>query len=285
MVATSVARLTLASTTPSVFRRKRSIRLLHEAQVIPATGKLTSSGSRGAGAIGVVTLILPRSISPDVGRPPRAGSARGPATLRQCPIPPQIAPLGLGATRASPRSWSCSRRPWGRSTLRRFRGESSAWSCGPRTPRSPRPSGREPGGRSCQLRTPLRRATARAHLQTLEREILEHFAGTRAAFDVPVVLEGIGDGTDGSSRASGPFRAAPRPRMGRSRAGSARRAQREPSGVRSDGTRWASWSPATGSSPATGRSAATVAAGSATARSPGAKADAARRRGCRVRGR
>ena len=35
--------------------------------------------------------------------------------------------------------------------------------------------------------------TARAHLQTLEREIVEHFAGTRAAFDLPVVLEGIGE--------------------------------------------------------------------------------------------
>lgn len=31
---------------------------------------------------------------------------------------------------------------------------------------------------------------ARAHLATLERELGEHFAGSRTAFDVPVVLEG-----------------------------------------------------------------------------------------------
>jgi len=34
---------------------------------------------------------------------------------------------------------------------------------------------------------------ARAHLAELEREIGEHLAGTRAAFDLPVVLEGVGD--------------------------------------------------------------------------------------------
>src|SRR5487761_2568247 len=74
MVATSVARFTLASTTPSVFRRKRSIRLLQEAQVIPTTGKLTSSGevsvatagSTGglAGRAGTLVVILPGSIPP-----------------------------------------------------------------------------------------------------------------------------------------------------------------------------------------------------------------------------
>ena len=34
---------------------------------------------------------------------------------------------------------------------------------------------------------------ARAHLAELEREIGEHLAGTRDAFDLPVVLEGVGD--------------------------------------------------------------------------------------------
>jgi len=34
---------------------------------------------------------------------------------------------------------------------------------------------------------------ARAHLAELEREIREHLAGTRDAFDLPVVLEGVSD--------------------------------------------------------------------------------------------
>ncbi len=34
---------------------------------------------------------------------------------------------------------------------------------------------------------------ALAHLARLEREVAEHLAGTRDAFDVPVVLEGVGD--------------------------------------------------------------------------------------------
>ena len=36
-------------------------------------------------------------------------------------------------------------------------------------------------------------AAARAHVASLERQVAEHFAGTRDAFDVPVVLEGVGD--------------------------------------------------------------------------------------------
>ncbi len=36
-MARSVARLTVASATPSVWRRKRSMRLTHEAQVMPST--------------------------------------------------------------------------------------------------------------------------------------------------------------------------------------------------------------------------------------------------------
>jgi methylated-DNA-[protein]-cysteine S-methyltransferase len=34
---------------------------------------------------------------------------------------------------------------------------------------------------------------ARTHLATLEREVGEHLAGTRQAFSVPVVLDGVGD--------------------------------------------------------------------------------------------
>jgi O-6-methylguanine DNA methyltransferase len=34
-------------------------------------------------------------------------------------------------------------------------------------------------------------ARARAHLAALAREVTEHFAGTREAFDLPVVLEGV----------------------------------------------------------------------------------------------
>ena len=70
-MATSVARLTFASTTPSVLRRNRSIRLLHDAQVIPTTGNETSTGAwsapagrtGAAGAVGTLALILPRSIT------------------------------------------------------------------------------------------------------------------------------------------------------------------------------------------------------------------------------
>src|ERR1700690_2305015 len=87
MVAASVARLTLASTTPSVFRRKRSIRLLQEAHVIPTTGKLTSRGSGVVGAVGVLALILPRSIPSVVGpttrRARRARYAPRMSTLRR----------------------------------------------------------------------------------------------------------------------------------------------------------------------------------------------------------
>ena len=43
----SVARLTVASRTPAVLRRKRSIRLTHEAQVMPSIGRTISIGSAG----------------------------------------------------------------------------------------------------------------------------------------------------------------------------------------------------------------------------------------------
>jgi len=40
---------------------------------------------------------------------------------------------------------------------------------------------------------PAASPAARAHLGELEREIGEHLAGTRDGFDLPVVLEGVGD--------------------------------------------------------------------------------------------
>jgi methylated-DNA-[protein]-cysteine S-methyltransferase len=40
---------------------------------------------------------------------------------------------------------------------------------------------------------PAASPAARAHLAELEREVAEHLAGTRAGFDVPVVLEGVSD--------------------------------------------------------------------------------------------
>ncbi len=64
MVATSVARFTSAVSTPSVARRNRSIRLTHEAHVIPSIGRRTM--------VGGWSFILPGSISvavPDAGPP------------------------------------------------------------------------------------------------------------------------------------------------------------------------------------------------------------------------
>jgi len=40
---------------------------------------------------------------------------------------------------------------------------------------------------------PAASPAARAHLAALEREVAEHVAGTREAFDLPMVLEGVGD--------------------------------------------------------------------------------------------
>jgi O-6-methylguanine DNA methyltransferase len=40
---------------------------------------------------------------------------------------------------------------------------------------------------------PAAPSAARAHLAVLERELAEHFAGDRDAFDLPVVLEGVGE--------------------------------------------------------------------------------------------
>src|SRR6188508_3291749 len=66
MVAISVARLTVADSTPSVWRRKRSMRLTHEAQVIPSMGSWTSV----VPVVPVALLILPGSISRGL---PRSG--------------------------------------------------------------------------------------------------------------------------------------------------------------------------------------------------------------------
>src|SRR5436190_18562367 len=60
MVAVSVARLTDAVSTPGVLRRNRSIRLTHDAQVMPSMGRVISVvASRSVGL-----LILPGSIPP-----------------------------------------------------------------------------------------------------------------------------------------------------------------------------------------------------------------------------
>ena len=57
-MATSVARLTVASSTPGVLPRKRSIRLTQEAHVIPTTGSWISVGAAGSrAAVGVVIWI------------------------------------------------------------------------------------------------------------------------------------------------------------------------------------------------------------------------------------
>ncbi len=60
-VARSVARFTLASRTPSVLFRNRSIRLTHDAQVIPSIGRTMSIGL-GLVGVGAVAFILPGSI-------------------------------------------------------------------------------------------------------------------------------------------------------------------------------------------------------------------------------
>ena len=60
-VARSVARFTLASRTPSVLLRNRSIRLTHDAQVMPSIGSTISIGFALSG-IGAVAVILPGSI-------------------------------------------------------------------------------------------------------------------------------------------------------------------------------------------------------------------------------
>ena len=46
---------------------------------------------------------------------------------------------------------------------------------------------------ACPAADPAASPAARAHLAELEREIGEHLAGTRDAFDLPVVLEGMSD--------------------------------------------------------------------------------------------
>jgi len=64
-VAISLAMVDVGLDDPPVRRRNRSIRLLHEAQVIPTTGKATSAGSTAGGAAtgtGAIGVILPRSI-------------------------------------------------------------------------------------------------------------------------------------------------------------------------------------------------------------------------------
>ena len=89
-VAISVARLTVASSTPGVLRRKRSIRFTHEAQVMPSIGQLDLG--RGRVAVGVVRHT-PREYSRRVAAPRLAVRARL-ATLAGMP-PTEIAVLTL----------------------------------------------------------------------------------------------------------------------------------------------------------------------------------------------
>ena len=60
--------------------------------------------------------------------------------------------------------------------------EAFAASVGARTRRALVPAG-----------NPVASPAARAHLAELEREVGEHLAGTRDAFDLPLVLEGVSD--------------------------------------------------------------------------------------------
>src|SRR6188472_340296 len=96
-IACSVARFTLASRTPWVRLRKRSIRLTHEAQVIPWTSRMMSIGAGSGVMAGADTLgpggdparcrILPWSISAAAGRPDRGGPDR--ASWRRRPHRPE----------------------------------------------------------------------------------------------------------------------------------------------------------------------------------------------------
>src|SRR6478735_11066179 len=56
MVAISVARFTVADATPGVWRRNRSIRLTHDAQVMPSIGRRSSWVA--VGSDGSVDLLL-----------------------------------------------------------------------------------------------------------------------------------------------------------------------------------------------------------------------------------
>ncbi len=142
--------------------------------------------------MGTLVLILPWSISPR-----QWLAAAWPAPWRHRLHSGDAASSRESACRrssarpgASPRSWPCSRRRSGRSTPRRRATGSSAWSCGRPTRRSPSRSGPARGAPVIPAADPAAPPAARAHLATLEREVAEHMAGTRDAFDVPVVLEG-----------------------------------------------------------------------------------------------
>ena len=94
-VARSVARLTFASATPSVWRRKRSMRLTQEAQVMPSTPTERTMGRGALTALGGWPVWLTSSVEHSNGgqhRPPRAtplaSAASGPpASWRRRPRP------------------------------------------------------------------------------------------------------------------------------------------------------------------------------------------------------
>ena len=88
-MAISVARLTVASSTPGVLPRKRSIRFTHEAQVMPSIGSWISVAARA----GPVVRHTPREYSRRV-PPASAGDPARLATLARMP-PTEIAILTL----------------------------------------------------------------------------------------------------------------------------------------------------------------------------------------------
>src|SRR4051794_10256820 len=90
MVAISVARLTVADSTPGVLRRNRSIRLTHDAHDIPSTG-------RDISVVATRSVILPGSIPPAVLCETRRMSDRAPLYRS---IPGPWGPFFVAATQS-----------------------------------------------------------------------------------------------------------------------------------------------------------------------------------------
>src|SRR5262245_57432135 len=93
IVATSVARLTVASVTPGVFRRKRSMRFTQLAPVIPSIGWETVAGVGGR-----PSLILPRRTPVAATTPDRAERHTGPVpTVHVAAVEAPWGPIQLAA--------------------------------------------------------------------------------------------------------------------------------------------------------------------------------------------
>ena len=120
----------------------------------------------------------------------RSGRPSGytPAMPRPAASPPAALPGGVRA-RARGRGRA---RDAGRAAPRRGdrRGDRRPGAADDRRGVRASPSAPAPGARSFPRADPAASPAARAHLAELEREVAEHLAGTRDAFDVPVVLEG-----------------------------------------------------------------------------------------------